>query len=155
MDCTVRHRCCIHSSRLQPRADALIDALRPSIRIRTTRDPSVAMKAISRFAGQPMLPKGMAWPTWDSSAYYQRQLSAWAEERLTTGMGDPASRRDQVEHYRQEAAITSRPLQFLALIQLNELPAEPATSDCPTEVDLALLLRRSNQRCGVHPAIQG
>jgi uncharacterized protein YwqG len=116
----------IRSSPLQSQADALISTLRPSIRIRTARDPSVAMKAVSRFSGQPMLPQGMPWPTWNSSAYYQRDL-ARAEEALLKGTGDLAFHRQQADLCRREAAITSRPLHFFAMIRLNELP--PGTHD--------------------------
>jgi uncharacterized protein YwqG len=144
----------IRSSPLHPRADALIDALRPSIRIRTTRDPSVATKAVSRFAGQPMLSKGMAWPTWDSSAYYQRELSL-AEKSLTTGMGDPAFRHDQVEHYRREATITSRPLHFLAQIRLNELPAGARDVRLPDHGTLLFFYDATTSAAGFIPQSMG
>jgi uncharacterized protein YwqG len=142
----------IRSSALSHRADALIAALRPSIRIRTIRDPSVLDEPVSKFGGRPSLPQRAAWPMWESTAYHQWSIAS-LERQMTKG--DPVFLAGLIEAHRQATAKNPSALQFLAQIRLEDLGPLGIGVGLPEQGTLLFFYDVANDAPGFLPQSRG
>ena len=110
----------IRFSRLGARFKKIEPYLLPSLRMRTTRDPSARKKIVSRFAGHGVLPRGASWPLWDSSPLCRRWIE-WSEERIAHGRGSPKFMRAQIARHEAAMRDNPKPIDFLAIIRLADL----------------------------------
>jgi uncharacterized protein YwqG len=129
----MQHEAAIALLRASPIASqaALIERrLVPSLRITTKRDPAAEKQICSRFGGTPLLPRGEAWPVWDSTAYHRAWI-AYCERNIAER---PSTRAAWVEHIaRHEEAIRRNPtpLEFLGALRLADVAAHAGTLGLP------------------------
>jgi uncharacterized protein YwqG len=144
----------VRSSALPNHADAIIAALRPSIRIRASNDPATATGPVSKFAGHPYLPRGMNWPTWNSSPYHAWWI-AWVERRLASRKGSPTALGEAADRHRAAAAKNPMPLGFIAQIRLDDLGSAAAAIDLPNEGSLLFFYDIETSAAGFVPEARG
>jgi len=109
----------IRFSKLGSRFKKIEPHLAPSLRIRTTRDPSAGNALVSRFAGRGVLPRGVSWPLWDNSELC-RWWIGWCQERIEQGRGSKFQQQ-QIERHQAQMRDNPKPIDFLALIRLADV----------------------------------
>jgi uncharacterized protein YwqG len=121
----------IRGSKLGDRLDRVVPNLRPAMRIRTTRAPAVGSALVSRFAGHGVLPRGVAWPSWDSSAFHRR----WIEDgRAHMAQNKRGSRRywsEWIERYEALVRDNPKPIDFLGMVRLADVSAHAGELGLP------------------------
>jgi uncharacterized protein YwqG len=120
----------IRGSALSHRLERILPHLAPSMRIRATRGLTADTALVSRFAGRGVLPRGAAWPTWDSSAFHQRWIehSRALMERNRRG---GKQLWEQIERYEALVRDNPKPLDFLAMVRLADVASHAAQLDLP------------------------
>lgn len=120
----------IRASGLGSRLERILPHLTPSLRIRTTRAPDVEKALVSRFAGYGVLPRGVPWPEWDSSAFHRRWIDYAVESAKRPGVSTRFWA-DQIAHYEQLVRDNPKPLHFIALIRLVDIAPHAPTLGLP------------------------
>jgi len=120
----------LRASGLRDRIDRILPHLAPSLRIRTTRDVHAGKSIVSRFAGHGVLPRGTAWPEWDSAPLHRR----WIDYSIASSKHPGASRRfweEQIAGYEKLVRENPKPLLFLAMIRLSDVAPHAQTLGMP------------------------
>jgi len=135
----------LRGSKLADRVDRILPHLAPGMRIRTTRTPAADTALVSRFAGKGVLPRGAAWPLWDSSAFHQR----WIRYSQATMAANPGSSkrfwREQIETYEAQVRDNPKPLNFIAMVRLPDISTHAVELGLPERG--ALLFFYDVERC--------
>jgi uncharacterized protein YwqG len=126
----------IRANSLLEQADAIIEQLLPSARIRVHDDSGKRIEdsPTSHFGGLPSLPRNVSWPVWDRRDYLSALITRLEQQFQANpraiGLRDIASR------MRQELSRGPLPLLFLGQLALSEIAAAAPLSGWPREGNL-------------------
>lgn len=110
----------LRSSGLADRIERILPHLAPSLRIRTWREPAADRALVSRFGGCGVLPRGSAWPEWDSSALHSR-WQAYTRELAEVPGASVRFLAREVARYEELARDNPKPIDFLAMVRLADV----------------------------------
>jgi uncharacterized protein YwqG len=145
---------CIRSSGLAHREERILPHLQPGLRMSTKRDADAAGARVSRFAGRGVLPRGMPWPTWDSTAYHRRWIQ-WTEARLVERGGSRQFFAQQIERHEAAIARNPTPLQFLGVVRLDEIAEHASLLGLPDRGVLSFFRDLVTSPAGFRPEARG
>jgi len=139
----------IRGSALSAHAESLKAFLEPSVRIFVSEQAiaetvgSTQLTA-SYFGGLPMLPEGVAWPTWDKRAYLRHRIEVSERifERNQQTTEDPKGdllrvHQERIARLHDELSVGEHPLAFVGQISLREIHAVVQLPGWPKEGILA------------------
>src|SRR5688572_6981716 len=149
-----RAKALIAGSGLGARAQRIVPHLVPGMRMRAAQDEDAADRRVSRLAGTPMLPRGMVWPTWDSSDYHRW----WIEHSRGSVVDRPDRRRiweEQVRGHEEALARNPTPLHFLGLIRMADLAPHAPLLGLPEQGVLLFFYDAQTCPAGFLPEARG